>query len=67
MAEELLDSAYLEEENERILTMVTAMYVRSLYPDFTIAEIFEKLQDVGFVKKIIYDLLKDLNNGGHDK
>lgn len=57
--DELTDPTYLEEENKRILTMVTAMYVRSIYPDLTVVEIFEKLQDVGFVKGIIIHIMEE--------
>jgi hypothetical protein len=58
---EFTDPAYLEEENERIATMVTAMYVKTLYPDLSITEIFGKLRDVEFLKKVIKKLLEEGN------
>lgn len=56
----LTDPRYVEEENKRILTMATAMYVKSMYPDLTIVEIFEKLQDVDFIKKVINRVVGDI-------
>ncbi len=70
--DELTDPAYVKEENERVLTMVTALYVKSLYPDLSVPEIFERLQDIEFVKEIINRVISDLNKAlgdsehGHD-
>lgn len=60
--EELTDPTYVEEENERVLTMLTALYVKSIYPDLTILEVFEKLQDVDFVKEIITRVMEDTHD-----
>lgn len=63
--EELTDPRYLNEENKRILTMVTAMYVRLMYPDLTIAEIFGKLRDVDFVKEVIVRIVEDAHGNNN--
>ena len=59
--EELADPRFVEAENSRILTMVTALYVRFLYPDLTVQEVFEKLEDVEFVKEVIHTLLEEID------
>jgi hypothetical protein len=56
----LTDPVYVEEENERILMMATAMYVKAIYPDLTVVEVFEKLQDVEFVKEVINRVIGDI-------
>lgn len=64
--EEFLDPEYVKNEDERILTMATAMYIHIIYPELTIAEIFEKLQDVEFVKDVIRKVMEDINVNGGD-
>lgn len=34
-------------------TMATALYIHSLYPNLTIKEVFERLDDVEFLEKMI--------------
>lgn len=48
-----------EIENSRVLTMMGAIYVKSRFPDLTVVEIFEKMEDPEFVKKIIRDVLEE--------
>lgn len=61
---DLTDPQYIEAENERVLSMLTAMYVKALYPELTILEVFEKLEDIEFVKELIRDILEERYDGG---
>ena len=50
-----------EIENSRVLTMMTALYVRSRFPDLTVIEIFEKMEDPAFVQKMIRQVVEEGN------
>lgn len=58
--ENLIDKKFVEEEDVRVLTMVTALYVSHLHPDLTLDEVFSKLEDVEFVKGVIVTLLEEI-------
>lgn len=48
-----------EIENSRVLTIMGAIYVKSRFPDLTVIEIFEKMEDPAFVRQIIIEVMKE--------
>ena len=48
-----------EIENTRVMTFMAALIVKSRFPDLAVTEIFEKMQDVEFVKMIIRDVVEE--------
>lgn len=48
-----------EIENSRVLTIMGAIYVKSRFPDLTVIEIFEKMEDPAFIRQIIIEVMKE--------
>ncbi len=46
-------------ENTRVMTFMAALVVKSRFPDLTVIEVFEKMEDVEFVKMIIRDVVEE--------
>ncbi len=61
--EDLLDpnQRVLKEEDWQIASMLTAMYVHFKHPEMTVQEVYAALEDVGFIKEQIREIMEEIN------
>ena len=60
--EDLFSPEFLREEDKRIMSLLTATYVSHMFPELTVREVFTELEDVEFVKQVIRDVLREIND-----